>query len=57
MDYFKRKNVKLATSLDYNASRYVSLGRDRRRVAQLLRRYARRKLREELSIFLKNNGV
>lgn len=47
MDDFKKANVKLATSQDYNAPRFLIL-RDRRKVAQMLRRYARRKLKEEL---------
>ena len=45
MDEFKRRNMKLATSLDYNA-RCVRLS-DRAKVAKMLRRYARRKLRAE----------
>ena len=44
MDEFKRTNMKLATAQDYNA-KCVRLN-DRARVAKMLRRYARRKLKQ-----------
>lgn len=46
MDEFKRQNVKLATAQDYN-SKCVYL-RGRSAIGKMLRRYARRKLRQEL---------
>ncbi len=46
MDEFKRYNVKLATGQNYN-SRCVRLP-DRSRVGKMLRRYSRRKMRQEL---------
>lgn len=45
MDDFKRKNMKLATVLDWNCSRYVKRNKGD---TQLLHRYSRRKLKQEI---------
>lgn len=47
MDLFKRVNVNQATSLDYNAPQVVKL-KDRGKVAKMLSRYSRRKLKQQL---------
>lgn len=49
MDEFKKKNVNLATSLDYNAPRYVKRSKGD---GKLIRRYARRKLKQENKRFI-----
>ena len=54
MDEFKRTNNKMATSFDYNASRYVSLrAPNRASLAKMLNRRSRRKLRRELDEWYK----
>lgn len=47
MDLFKRKNVNLATSLDFNAPRVVTI-KNRKAVVKMLSKYSRRKLKDEL---------
>jgi hypothetical protein len=47
MDLFKKTNVIKATACDYNASKVVIL-RDRSKVAKMLNRYSRRKLKQNL---------
>lgn len=47
MDLFKKTNTTKATALDYNASKVVKL-RDRSKVAKLLSRYSRRKLKQNI---------
>lgn len=47
MDLFKQTNVNKATAMDYNAPRVVTL-KDRSKVAKMLSKYARRKLKQEL---------
>jgi len=46
MDDFKKTNVALATAFDYNA--YCVRLRDRAAIAKMLRRYSRRKLKQNL---------
>jgi len=58
MDDFKRANMELVTALEVMGSRYVSRrpcnrAKDKRIVA----RYARRKLREELSLSIYRGGL
>jgi hypothetical protein len=48
MDLFKQTNIKKATTFDYNAPRFVTLN-DRSHIAKILRRYARRKLKQQLN--------
>lgn len=45
MDIFKRKSMKLATSLDWNCTKYV---KRRKKDTERIHRYARRKLKQEL---------
>lgn len=47
MDLFKKTNVLLATSNDFNAQKVVIL-RDRKKVSKFLNRYSRRKLKQNL---------
>ena len=47
MDLFKQTNVVKATCFDYNATEYVTL-KDRSKVAKLLNRYSRRKLKQQI---------
>lgn len=48
MDLYKITNVGLATAYDFNAPKYVTL-KDRRKLAKLISRYARRKLKQDLN--------
>lgn len=44
IDDFKKENVVLATSLDYNAPQYVTRSKGD---GKMLRRYARRKIKQK----------
>lgn len=48
MDSFKKVNVSKATSFDYNAPKVVKL-KDRGKIGKMLRRYSRRKLKQDLN--------
>lgn len=47
MDLFKKMNVVKATSYDYNCPKVVHL-KDRSKVAKILNRYSRRKLKQQI---------
>lgn len=50
MDDFKKENITLATALDYNAPQYVSRSKG---TGKMIRRYARRKMRQKDKLNLK----
>lgn len=53
MDLFKQKNVKLATSLDWNCPKVCKRNKGD---TQLLHKHSRRKLKQELKKEIKNEG-
>jgi len=54
MDLFKSTNVVKATSFDYNAPKVVKL-KDRNKVAKMLNRYSRRKLKQNIKSEVDSN--
>ena len=47
MDLFKKYNVKLATAFDFNCPRIVKL-KDRKQIHDMINRYSRRKLKQNI---------